>query len=101
MLLITNVIARIESQQRYLPFGQVRTDEFAPNPGITETEFAYTGQRANSSIKLLDYKARWYDPELGRFISPDSIAPISTQGVQAWNRYAYANNSPIINADPS
>jgi hypothetical protein len=50
---------------------------------------------------LLDYGSRRYDPELGRFIQPDSIVPTSTQGVQAWDRYAYANNSPVVHNDPS
>jgi hypothetical protein len=37
---------------------------------------------------------------LGRFVQPDSIVPES-QGVQAWDRYAYVNNSPTNYADPS
>jgi hypothetical protein len=40
-----------------------------------------------------------YDPALGRFIQADSIIPgISAQ---AWDRYAYANNSPVRYTDPS
>jgi hypothetical protein len=50
---------------------------------------------------LLDYGSRRYDPELGRFIQPDTIVPTSTQGVQAWDRYAYANNSPVVYSDPT
>ena len=49
---------------------------------------------------MLDYGSRYYDPELGRFISSDSIVPLATQGTQALDRYAYANNSPIVNNDP-
>jgi hypothetical protein len=50
---------------------------------------------------LYFYQARWYDPALGRFAQADPIVPIATQGMQAWDRYAYVNNSPIMNADPS
>lgn len=50
---------------------------------------------------MLWYNSRHYDPELGRFIQPDSIVPLASQGVQAWDRYAYANNSPVVNTDPS
>jgi hypothetical protein len=32
--------------------------------------------------------------------SADTIIP-STQGVQAWDRYAYVNNSPIMYTDPT
>jgi len=50
---------------------------------------------------LLDYGSRHYDPELGRFIQPDSIVPLASQGVQAYDRYAYTNNNPIRYNDPS
>ncbi len=46
------------------------------------------------------YIARWYDPALGRFIQPDALIP-QQQGVQAWDRYAYVNNSPFNYTDPS
>jgi RHS repeat-associated protein len=69
--------------------------------GTTATEYRYTGQYADSYINLLDYGSRRYDPELGRFIQPDSIVPTSTQGVQAWDRYAFVNNNPVTYNDPS
>jgi len=47
------------------------------------------------------YGARFYDPALGRFSSADTLIPEQTQGTQAWDRYAYVNNSPIRNADPT
>lgn len=47
---------------------------------------------------LMFYNARWMDPVLGRFIQADSIVP---PGVQGLDRYAYANNSPVMYIDPS
>jgi hypothetical protein len=47
------------------------------------------------------YNARWYDPNIGRFAQADTVIPTETQGTQAWDRYAYVNNNPIINQDPS
>lgn len=38
---------------------------------------------------------------LNRWIQPDSIVPEAVQGVQAWDRYAYANNNPVRYTDPS
>ena len=38
--------------------------------------------------------ARWYNPDLGRFISEDPAG-------QGMNWYAYCNNSPLTNIDPS
>jgi uncharacterized protein RhaS with RHS repeats len=43
---------------------------------------------------------RVYDPEIGRFLSPDLFVnfPASSQG---FNRYAYVANSTLSYADPS
>jgi hypothetical protein len=44
--------------------------------------------------------SRLYDPYLNRWTSPDSDVPES-QGVQGFDRYAYANNNPLRYSDPS
>jgi hypothetical protein len=41
------------------------------------------------------------DPYLNRFTQPDSIVPLASQGTQAWDRYAYANNNPVRYNDPT
>ena len=46
------------------------------------------------------YGSRWYDQALGRFIQPDTDVPES-QGVLAFDRYAYVNNNPLRYTDPS
>ena len=74
-------------QQRYLPFGGLRTLP-APPPAIAPTDFGYTGQRNNTSTQLMDYKARMYDPALGRFLQPDSIIP-GMGNPQSLNRFSY------------
>ena len=45
------------------------------------------------------YWARWYDPDLGRFIQPDQIIP-DFYKAQAFDRYAYVLNNPIKYIDP-
>jgi hypothetical protein len=45
------------------------------------------------------FNARWYDPSLGRFAQADTDVPAS-QGVQGYDRYAYANNNPLYYTDP-
>lgn len=42
----------------------------------------------------------FYDPELGRFIQPDTIIP-NVFNPQCLNRYAYAANNPLKYIDPS
>jgi len=68
--------------------------------GTTPTAYRYTGQRLESSIGLYDYGARFYDPQLGRWIQPDTIVP-ENQGVQAFDRFAYVSNNPLKYTDPS
>jgi RHS repeat-associated protein len=52
------------------------------------------------TIKLLDYRARYYDPALGRFISPDTIVPDSANP-QSRNRFSYVYNNPLRYNDPT
>ena len=41
---------------------------------VTQTQLNYTGQRKDDT-RLLYYHARYYDPGIARFVSPDSIVP--------------------------
>lgn len=44
--------------------------------------------------------ARYYLPEVGRFISPDTVVP-EPEEPQSYNRYAYSLNNPVRYTDPS
>jgi RHS repeat-associated protein len=96
MVAITDVSGSLISEQRYLPFGQVREDVGT----ITATDFGYTGQRSLPEMGLMDYRARFYDPLLMRFIQPDSIVP-NLANPQIFNRFSYVGNSPITFSDPT
>ncbi len=39
-------------------------------------------------------------PMLARWAQPDSLVPLASQGVQAWDRYAFVNNNSIRYNDP-
>lgn len=46
------------------------------------------------------YNARYYDPQLGRFIQPDTtISDLSNP--QSYNRYSYCVNNPLRYTDPT
>lgn len=62
--------------------------------------FMYTGREWESTLGLYHYRARFMDPELGRFISVD---PIGMWGDAAnlGNGYAYVGNSPQNGVDPT
>jgi len=44
------------------------------------TDRRFTGQREETAIGLYDYKARYYDPVIGRFIQADTIVPNGSKG---------------------
>ena len=56
------------------PAGQVRTDAFATGT-FSQTDFGYASQPNVNDLGLMDYKARFHDPALGRFAQPDTTAP--------------------------
>ena len=44
--------------------------------------------------------SRYYDPETGRFISPDSLDYLDPETLGGINLYSYCNNNPVMFADP-
>lgn len=63
------------------------------------TDIQFTGQRLDDT-GLYYYGARFYDPAIGRFISPDSVGP-DLSNPQSFNRYSYVFNNPLTYNDPS
>ncbi|MEW6405724.1 MAG: RHS repeat-associated core domain-containing protein [Chloroflexota bacterium] len=99
---VTDASGTLTSQQRYLPFGEVRADVTSPNLQDSYTDLSYTGQRAldEGMGGLVDYKARFYSNSLMKFIQPDTIIP-NPANPQSWNRMAYTLNNPIKYSDPT
>ncbi len=68
--------------------------------GTTLTDYRFTGQRQTESLGLYHMGARWHDPYLGRWISPDSTIP-DPATPQSLNRYSYTRNNPVKFVDPT
>ena len=64
------------------------------------TPYRFTGQREEEALGLYYYGARWYDPDLKRFIQPDTIVP-QPGNPQSLNRYSYCLNNPVKYTDPT
>ena len=66
--------------------------------------FRYRGYIYDSETSLYYLNSRYYSPELGRFISLDSLdVPDSSRESIAWdkNLYAYCDNNPLSRKDES
>ena len=44
---------------------------------------------------------RYYDPKTGRFINADSFEYLEPKAINGLNLYAYCNNNPVMNVDPT
>ena len=60
----------------------------------------YRGYVYDEETGLYYVSSRYYDPEIGRFISADSYASTG-QGILGTNMYAYCLNNPVNHSDPS
>ncbi|MBI3650565.1 MAG: RHS repeat protein [Acidobacteria bacterium] len=85
----------VVARYQYTPFG-------APilEAGNAQTDFLYTGEQWDEEAQLLYLRSRFYDPQLGRFLSPDSQPGVPTEP-ESFNQYAYVNNDPINLLDPT
>ncbi|GBD99359.1 tRNA(Glu)-specific nuclease WapA precursor [bacterium BMS3Abin07] len=90
VIAMTDETGVMKTQYNYSPFGETTiTGEPSDNP------FQYTG-RENDGTGLYYYRARYYSPELKRFISEDPIGFKSGD----INLYAYTANNPVNRKDP-
>ena len=81
-----NIIATYE----YDSFGSL-----IATTGTIKNPFRYTAREYDEETGLYFYRARYYDPGIGRFISED---PIGFRG--GFNFYAYVGGNPVNAVDP-
>lgn len=69
------------------------------------THHRFTGKYLDDETGLYYFGARYYDPALGRFISPDPLylgdPERCTGNTVSCNLFAYANNNPMAYIDPT
>jgi len=62
--------------------------------------FGFAGERRDDETGLDYLRARYYDPELGRFISKDQFAGFFNDPM-SMHDYQYAHANPVNNTDPT
>ena len=63
--------------------------------------FRYRSYYYDTETGLYYLQSRYYDPEVGRFISIDDTSYLDPETVNGLNLYAYCNNNPVMNVDPT
>ena len=64
--------------------------------GGDQPGYAFTGREWDPEVKLYYYRARYYEPGVGRFFSEDPVG--LAEGV---NLYVYVRNDPVQFSDPT
>lgn len=96
----------IKQRIDYATFGNVISikdshgDDIKANP-VLNTSFTFTGREWDKEAGLYYYRARYYDPNLGRFIQKDPHPGKVNNPITVVNRYTYAGNSPTVFKDPT
>ncbi len=63
--------------------------------------FRYRSYYYDTDTELYYLNTRYYDPELGRFITIDGIEYLNPETINGLNLYAYCGNNPVMAVDPN
>jgi RHS repeat-associated protein len=95
-VLATDANGNVVWKRTYKPYGE----ELDPPPAGAADHIGFSGHPIDQDTGLVYMGRRYYDPVLGRFLSPDPAEPDLDNLVQSLNRYAYGNNNPYRYRDP-
>ena len=92
--LVSSTTNTVYADSAYGPFGE-------PYAQSGSSDIMFTGMNQDTYGNIYDFPAREYGIQ-GRWPSPDpaGLAAAGPGNPQSWNRYAYANNSPLNSIDP-
>lgn len=81
----------ITASYDYKPYGGSAMNDSSDGVG-------FTGHVNDKSTGLIYMQARYYDPNVGRFLSVDAD-PVTAGFLFNFNRYKYASNNPVVFID--
>ena len=90
------ITGAVEFTEHYTPFGEALLSQAA-----NDNQSGFTGHIKDKSTGLNYMQARYYDPNIGRFLSIDPVTFMDTGNPNFFNRYAYTFNDPINLTDPT
>ena len=78
-----------------------RTENTSPTFIGNINPIRYRSYYYDTDLKMYWLTTRYYDPEVGRFISPDHYSYLDYKKLHGLNLYAYSKNNPVMYYDPS
>jgi RHS repeat-associated protein len=89
---LTDTTGALAQTYTYDSFGNTTNSS-----GSLTNFFRYTGREFDTETNIYFYRARYYDPNIGRFLSEDPLR----FGPGDPNFYDYVSNNPVLYRDPS
>ena len=92
-------------EYKYDPWGNhaisdANGNDLASGVGVLNP-FRYRSYYYDEETDLYYLQTRYYDPELGRFLSQDDVSYLAPDTVNGLNLYAYCSNNPVMKVDPT
>jgi RHS repeat-associated protein len=91
---LTNTVGVVTDEYEYDAFGNSFTKS-----GTTPNNYLYRGEQYDSDLALYYLRARYYNPNTGRFLSRDPLAG-NAKDPASLHKYLYAGGDPINYIDP-
>ena len=103
-----NILGVLDSQgeiivsYEYDAFGKIiNTEDLSSIQLGILNPFKFKGYYYDEEIGLYFLLSRYYDSEIGRFISSDNVNYLDSNSINGLNLYVYCNNDPVNLCDPS
>ena len=92
---VTSVTGEVIWNAQFSAYGK----EYQGTGTPAQDPIGFAGSSNDRQTGLVYMQARFYDPDIGRFLSVDPVG-FTTDNVMSFNRYLYVNNNPYEYIDP-
>jgi RHS repeat-associated protein len=85
----------VDATLRFDPWGSLTSSS-----GSSLPDFRFQGSWLDAATSMYWVVARWYAPDIGRFVSEDSTFG-DPEAPPTWHLYAYGSGQPVTRVDPN